>query len=190
MIGYLSVAFVRWLQNNRAVSENEAALYAYAVHSILFSGVPVFLVLGLGLALGMVLESLIFIFPFILLRQFCGGFHVRSRVLCLGISIFLLAVFLFFIRFLLLHKSISVVGILTLISGVIIFVLSPVDSKKRALTEKELVFFRRAARSIESVILLVFALAAVFSLPRVFVPLGMGICLTALLQIPCLFEKD
>ena len=188
MIGQLSHRFVGWLSKNRTIQDTELALYEYIVRNILFSAIPIVMVLGLGIFLGCVPESLLFILPFILLRKFCGGFHLKSRATCIAVSVLVLAFFLVVIREILSRELFGLTVISVLAASALICVLSPVDSKKRALSEKEYSFFRKTSRIVVILLLVLFFGTAALSYWRISVPLGMGICLTAVLQIPCIAD--
>lgn len=83
MIARMSSIIVKWLLHAGAISENDRELYEYAAYSFLFSLLPLILIMLLGCASGMLLEGVLMIVPFILVRKFSGGFHLQSPgVLC------------------------------------------------------------------------------------------------------------
>lgn len=189
MIDYIAAKVVRWISKYKMLSVEDSELYEYVFRNLIFSAIPILMVLLVGFVTNMILEGLILITPFILLRKFSGGFHLRSRSACMALSLTLLASFMFLSRVIVdteLHAlSLIIVGM----SAAAIFLLSPVDSGKRKLSEQEITFFMKAARVIDIILFSLFLLLASLSLWQIAIPLGMGMTLTALLQLPCISAK-
>lgn len=187
MITKMSSAIVKWLLHAGAISESDKELYEYAAYSFLFSLLPLCLVVILGCITGMVIEGLLMILPFMLIRKFSGGFHLKSPGICLLSSTLLLSAFLFIIRLVIdKHQSVlftCFVGASTLQ----IFLCSPIDNDVRKLNEKERLVFQKIARNMSTMFLVVYILLLLLGLLRLSVPVGAGILLTALLQVPCFF---
>lgn len=187
MITKMSSAIVKWLLHAGAISESDKELYEYAAYSFLFSLLPLCLVVILGCITGMVIEGLLMILPFMLIRKFSGGFHLKSPGICLLSSTLLLSAFLFIIRLVIdKHQSVlftCFVGASTLQ----IFLCSPIDNDVRKLNEKERLVFKKIARIMSAMFLVVYLLLLLLGLLRFSVPVGAGILLTALLQVPCFF---
>ena len=93
MITKMSSAIAKWLLHAGAISESDRELYEYAAYSFLFSLLPLCLIVILGCITGMVIEGLLMILPFMLIRKFSGGFHLKSPGICLVSSTLLLSVF-------------------------------------------------------------------------------------------------
>ena len=108
MITKMSSAIAKWLLHAGAISESDRELYEYAAYSFLFSLLPLCLIVILGCITGMVIEGLLMILPFMLIRKFSGGFHLKSPGICLLSSTLLLSAFLFIIRFRFLYKGIII----------------------------------------------------------------------------------
>ena len=75
------------------------------------------------------------------------------------------------------------VVILSIIS---LFVNSPIESAARKLTDKEKARFRGIVRFLTGMILVLYILLLLFNQPQKAIPIGMGIIITAFLQIPSL----
>ena len=93
MIHQISKVIVKWLLSAGAISSNEQEIYEYAVYSVIFSVAPLFLVFVIGSFLDIALEGVIFLLPFLLIRKFSGGFHLKSPVVCFISSVTVLTVF-------------------------------------------------------------------------------------------------
>ncbi len=180
---------VKWLLDTGAISIENRALYEYGIYTFLFNLAPILLVIGIGICFGMVLESILMIIPFMLIRKFCGGFHLKSSVACFFSSTAVLALFLLGIRWTLRHDQLMIFGILTFLSAVSIIVFSPIDSKERRLTEKERIVFKKTAIAIAVIIALLSGLLALSGHLRSAVSMGNSLILAAALQIPCFFLR-
>lgn len=187
MIAKLSVMTVEWLLRAGAISENDRELYEYAAYSFLFSLLPLILVMLLGAVSGMLLEGVLMIVPFMLIRKFSGGFHLQSSGVCFVSSTLLLSAFLFLIRLVTVKQSFLLLSCFVAAAAIQLFLCSPIDNEARKLSAKERAVFKKVARIMSALLLAVYIVLGSLGLSRVSVPVGAGIILTALLQIPCFF---
>ena len=146
MIARMSSIIVKWLLHAGAISENDRELYEYAAYSFLFSLLPLILIMLLGCASGMLLEGVLMIVPFILVRKFSGGFHLQSPGVCFVSSLLLLSAFLFLIRLVSMKQSFILLSCLAVASTLQLFFCSPIDNEVRKLSEKE----RAACKKVHS----------------------------------------
>lgn len=187
MIAKLSVMTVKWLLRAGAISENDRELYEYAAYSFLFSLLPLVLVMLLGGVSGMLLEGVLMIVPFMLIRKFSGGFHLQSSGVCFVSSTLLLSAFLFLIRLVTVKQSFVLLSCFAAAGAIQLFLCSPIDNEARRLSAKERTVFKKVARIMSALFLAVYIVLMAFGQSRFAVPVGAGIILTALLQIPCFF---
>lgn len=173
-----------WLVKANVIQSQEQALFAYAVSSLLFGMAPVFIVAMWGLAFGMLAESLIMIAPFIAIRKYSGGFHLKSLRQCIAATTFLLGTALLTVYILLQHETYIGLTVAVLIGSCSIFFCSPIDSEARHLTATERCAFRKIARYVLLGMLLLYSVFFILHYVRVFVPMGIGILLVSLLQVP------
>ena len=186
MTRFFSKALVKWLLKTGAISQQDAEVYEYGIYSFLFSCVPFALVLVLSIPLNMAWEGILLIVPFFFLRKFTGGFHFQSALPCLVTSTLLLLASLAGIKALLSKPPLLAVYLAVYLSLIPIFLLSPIDSINRKLSSKEQRVFHRIAIGLGCFFAALFTLLMGFELYRIAVPIGGGIVLTALLQLPCL----
>ena len=190
MITKMSSVIAKWLLHAGAISESDRELYEYAAYSFLFSLMPLCLVVILGCITGMVIEGLLMILPFILIRKFSGGFHLKSPGICLVSSTLLLSAFLFIIRLVIDEQQMILFSCFVIASAIQIFLCSPIDNDARKLNEKERLVFQKIARNMSTMFLVVYILLLLLGQLRFSVPVGAGILLTAFLQVPCFFTKN
>ena len=189
MTRFFSKTLVKWLLKTGAISQQDADVYEYGVYSFLFSCIPFGLVLVLSIPLDMAWEGVLLIIPFFFLRKFTGGFHFQSALPCLVTSTLLLLASLAGIKALLPKPPLLAVYLAVYLSLIPIFLLSPIDSINRKLTSKEQRVFRRIAIGLACFFAILFTLLMRFGLYQTAVPIGGGVVLTALLQLPCLPEE-
>lgn len=189
MIDGITQGFARWLVKANAITEEDQKLYAYGMYSFLFTLAPLALVLLIGLVLGIPVEGIFFILPFILIRKFSGGFHLESPAVCLCSSISVLTLFLLGIRWMLDTGSFLPVLVGVGAAAFSLLVLSPIDSEERRLSEKERRLFQKIAIAFTVIIAGAFYLLMALKIFSFAVPIGCGLVLSALLQLPCLVER-
>jgi accessory gene regulator B len=189
MTRIFSKTLVKWLLKMGAISQQDTEVYEYGIYSFLFSLLPFALVLMLSIPLGMVMEGLLLIIPFFFLRKFTGGFHFQYALPCIVTSTLLLFASLIGIKILLPKPPLLAIHLAVYLSLFPIFLLSPIDSVNRKLSQKEQRIFHRIAIGLSCFFTVLFTLLMGFELYRIAVPVGGGVVLTALLQLPCLPQK-
>lgn len=185
----LAAKVAQWLLKTGAIEENEKELYEYAVFSLLFSLIPLCLVMIIGGISGMFMEGILMVLPFMLIRKFSGGYHLDSSVVCFISSTLLLSMALALINIVASAGAYKLFLCAVAVSAFQIFVCSPIDSEARKLSEKERAVFRKIARLMVMVFLLLSLLLYFLGVEKIAVSIGMGIVITALLQFPCVFTK-
>lgn len=181
-------ATANWLVKANAIKSEDQELYSYAMYSFLFAAAPLMLTMAIGVFMRMFLESILFILPFVIIRKFCGGFHLKSPTVCIFISTGIIFAFLCAIRYVLNHGIYWPVVIATVLCAVQLFIKSPIDSEARKLSEREVVIFGKIARCFVVVGLIFVLIFALLRNYTVAVPICFGIILSGVLQFPCNFK--
>lgn len=190
MIRFISRAVAEWLLKHGAIFVNEKELYEYSIYSFLFTLTPLFLVLMVSIPLNMAVEGILLITPFIFLRKFAGGFHFQTPLPCIIVSTLVLLGCLLENRIILEYGSFIIHTLLVYASIVPICILSPIDSKNRQLSAKEKSAFHRIAIVLATINAALYSLLLILRTVEIAIPIGTGMILTALLQLPCLFEHQ
>lgn len=190
MIRKLSGVIAAWLTCEGTVSVNERNLYGYAAYSLFWGLLPVLIAASAGFLLGVIKESLLMMLPFMLIRKFSGGYHLKSEKICLCTSTLLIILTCTILRWILYHvQNYTILSIVTALSCVSLCALSPIDSSERKLNPKEKQVFRRIAQVISCLTLMVYFSLILLRLTGGAVSICMGLILAAVLQLPCLFQK-
>lgn len=189
MIQELSSRVAKWLEQEGAISGKDKGLFSYAVYSLLFGLLPIFIVIILGLAFGMLREGLLMITPFMLIRKFSGGYHISSLGTCIIFSTIILAVALSTVKVIINLAATSLLTVLVLLCVLILFIFSPIENNARKMSENEKKTFRKISQILACATLVIYLLALVAMPENYFVPIGVGILLVAFLMMPCIPAK-
>ena len=187
MMHRVADAVANWLVKKNAISTEDSALYSYAMFCVIITLIPIVLSIIVGIITNMLIESLLFITPFVLIRKYSGGFHLKSPNVCLFVSIGIIAVFILCIKLVLQYELYSVPLICMLPFGVLLFIKSPIDTEERKLSERETVVFGRIARVMVIIFLIIVLILAYYHIFRIAIPISFGIILSGALQMPCCF---
>lgn len=186
MIRIISEAITKWLELEGAVSSNERMLFQYAAYSFLFGLMPIGIVLVLGMCFGMIREGIILIIPFMLLRKFSGGFHLKSSGLCLVGTTGVLALSMGLTKYIAYTEKTGMLSICVIFSVLSLCIFSPIENQARKLTGKERRIFRMMARILAILSLVQYVLFLHNESARYISSFGVGILLVSLLQLPCI----
>ena len=189
MIKRLAAVTAKWLLQAGAISASDVELYEYSIYSFLFTLCPLGLVLIISVLLHMVVEGILLIIPFILIRKFCGGFHFQSSVLCGIVSTLVLTAFLLGIRLVLDTEGYGWWCVALLLSMAQVNIFSPIDSEGRRLTQNEKKVFKKITTALSIITIAICAVLTALHQPWAAVSVGSGLILSAALQFPCLFLK-
>ena len=175
-----------WLISCGEIEKTDKELYSYALYSFLLSISPFILALCFGGFMGCVNRSVVIVLPFVLIRKYSGGFHAKKLRSCLcGSSLLLLlcieASFLLKVNWCLL--------LLVFISAISLIIFSPLDNNNRPLSQEDNKHCKHITAIIVVVVLLIGILFIVINVYTYTLCLYIGIVLSAVLQIPCIFGR-
>ncbi len=124
-------------------------IYAYSLERYISSFIDFIIFAVLAAALRIPAETIVFALFYGPLRKYAGGYHAKTRGQCLVLSILTLVSVVFLAKELALLNYWNILSIvLLIITGLLIFLLAPVDSENRRLPEEIKKQFRRNARLI------------------------------------------
>ena len=130
----------------KVIPPEEKELYRFGVQQGLSIALNVVTTFVIGLVFRMVPESFLFLAVYIPLRSFAGGIHAKTANRCYVYSSFMIIAVLLVIKFFPLGNLIC--SCLSLLSGIIIFLLAPVEAEHKKLDEIEYVVYRKRSRII------------------------------------------
>lgn len=127
MIERISIAIIEYLLKKQVISEDEKEYYRYGVEITISSILNVILILLIGVIFKSITESLVFLILFVPLRQFTGGYHADTYLMCntLFCGLYLLVLLLYKSTYLLVTTYMSV--LITFISVSIFIIMCPIE---------------------------------------------------------------
>lgn len=186
MMLHCAEIIVAWLIKHKTIRYYDKELYEYAVYSILLSVMPLIIIMIIGNLMGKTKESIFVILPFMIVRKYSGGFHTKYSWTCFLGSCGLL----FLCIYMATHIQYSIeLSIVTLIAVLSLCIFSPIDSENRRLTFEEKKRYKRITCVIAIVFLDLFAILRVLGADDYAVCIAIGLILSSLLQMPCVFTN-
>ena len=146
MLKRLSNKITKKLVDINVIEEADSELYEYGFWQggvLFFNFLTVVL---LGILFNMLLESIIFLIFYGVLRTIAGGYHARTQHVCYILSVLLMIVVLTILKTF--PWNIILCCVLTVLSILVIFILAPVQDENKLLDETEKRFFKKLSRVI------------------------------------------
>lgn len=175
-----------WLIKHNAIEPNDRELYEYALYSFLLSFTPLVVFLIISGVMEMFWEGVLIVFPFMVVRKFAGGFHAKHAYVCMLVSTGLLGLCLYVVT----HTTIGwIFHILVVVAGISIIIHSPIDSENRRLSESEIKQYGLMTRFLVLSMVLFYVILVAFHFEYYSGCVVISLCLTALLQLPCVLMQ-
>ena len=146
MLKEFSNKITKKLVDINVIEEADSELYEYGFWQggvLFFNFLTVVL---LGILFNILLESIIFLIFYGVLRTIAGGYHARTQHVCYILSVLLMIVVLTILKTF--PWNIILCCILTVLSISVIFILAPVQDENKLLDEIEKKFFKKLSRII------------------------------------------
>jgi len=126
------------------VFEEDKVLYVYGLKQGLLIVANMLTIVSIGYLFGLVWQSIVFMAAYFPLRSFAGGYHVRTPLRCYWLSILLVVVEFGAIRYF--YWTETLMFMMLLLSGSIIFFYSPTEDSNKPLDTVEVVVYKKRAR--------------------------------------------
>lgn len=175
-----------WLIRLEAIPKEERELYEYAAYNFFITISPLMLAILFGIFMGHLMESIMLVTPFMIIRKFSGGYHMKNSTSCFLTSCFILIVCIILSCKL---KYDMKMGIVVLLSSVSLITFSPLDSQNRRLDEEEKRQYKKMTCILTMIFVALFFLLAYMEQYRFVTCIAVGIVLTSVLQIPCILRN-
>lgn len=179
-----------WLQMKLAkdLSEDDRDLYLFGFTQGIILLLNVLTSLCIGIALGMLLEVMIYMVCFIPLRIFAGGYHAKTQLRCYIMSSFTTVFVLLGIKFLQNYNG-TLEWIMLLISTVVIWHLAPVEDYNKPLAIEEKLLYQKRVKKILIILIGVGALSYALNIQVVMTVGEIAIWFLAIVLLLGLFKN-
>lgn len=169
------------LISNEIIIEENRNLYTYGIQQGLLMIINIATILGIGIVLNMVWESIIFLLTFVPLRSNAGGYHAKTLLRCYLYSVAMITATLVSI------KIVPWTGIiclsLTVVAGTIIFFLAPVEDANKPLDKVEKAVYQKRTRVSLSLLVLLILLFCYIGQLAISVCIMIGIVVVSIMLV-------
>lgn len=141
MFTSLTEKAVNYLIYKNVIDNDHQEIYRYGLGQIFSTTLNILTTLLLGIIFGEIYQSLIFVFAFMILRTYSGGYHAKTPIRCYFLTTISIAAGLSAMKFILINKFIYL-GLLIL-SSLIIITLSPIGTANKPLDEIEKIIYKK-----------------------------------------------
>lgn len=142
MISKLSEKLTEYLYNNNTISKDDVELYNYGLFIVISEILLFVYCLIVGAILKIALPSLLFCSIFFLVHRFAGGFHAKTELHCLIITLSFFLISIVLIKLSTQLNHIILISIYVCCS-IILIILSPADTPQKPLSNKEKTLFKK-----------------------------------------------
>ena len=178
----MSVKIANWLIGQKAISSDERELYAYAVHCLFSLIYPIAFASVVGIISGMIMESIVMIIPFMIIRKFSGGYHADSFGKCLIISSIVIA------GALLIYNGVTL-NAFYIAASILLIIFSPIDSINKRLDDDDKMFCKKITIVIVLVIFIITEILWCMGYRYYTRFIVVGVILAELLQLVTIFRN-
>ena len=140
----LSEKIIESMVATGVVPSEDKDLYQFGLNQGLIMIVNVLSAILIGLILGMLWHSIVFMLSYIPIRSYAGGYHASTQLKCYWLSNALILAVLLGIK--LIPWNGYILSAISLCAGIIIFWLAPVEDLNKPLRQIEIVIYKRRAR--------------------------------------------
>lgn len=155
MISKLSEQLAERMFSSDRISDEDKELYIYGLFMLLSQLMFFIIVSFFGVILNCILESILFYIAFQLIRRHAGGYHAKTETRCEVMTTLSILACIVVISLSKSYDFETALLVISTISAVCIFVLCPLDTPEKPLSENEFKYFRKISWLILSVIFLV-----------------------------------
>ncbi len=175
-----------WLIRHRAIEEKDRSLYEYAICSLILTISPLIIVITGGCIMGLVKESILFILPFMVIRKYSGGLHLKHAWTCLVCSCIVLCLCIYVTSRI---PCSSILSLLMLTAVIGLGICSPVDSENRQLDSREKIKYKKITIWIAMAFGGIYGLLLLLQLDYYAKWIAAGLILPAVSQLPVAIKR-
>ena len=186
MISRCSEKVTNWLIRSEVIKQEDYDLYYYASYSLILTIFPIGMSFIVGKLMGVTINALLLILPFVVIRKYSGGYHAKNSKVCMFFSVVILVAFTRLSSLIIWNSYFKLVVLIATIS---LSMLSPIDSINKKLTLDEKRKYKKITMCLLGLLLLLIFVFARLHMQQTAVCVSLGIILSASLQIPCLIVK-
>lgn len=147
-----SDALIYQLKRREIVVDEDVEIYQFGIRVLMLKAVHYASMLLVGLLLGMLPETIVFLIVYAAIRAYAGGYHADTRGVCYLLSWITILSVLLIARFCPAGTVAVVTAALTLSAFPVIYKWAPVENSAKPLDDAECTHYQKRARRILVVI--------------------------------------
>ncbi|MDO5396494.1 MAG: accessory gene regulator B family protein [bacterium] len=181
MFHAFSERIIAYAVKNGLLDSEKAEEYIYGLELSISVSASYISVLLIGFIMGMLPEAALFLFLYVTIRRFAGGFHFESQVVCF-LSMYIISPLTFLI---IRHggDSIQLWSIVMAASVLTILLLSPVPAVEKPIDTKENVIYGRISRAISIIVSIIYVVLCFSQHIYIAKIISSTMCVVAILEI-------
>lgn len=144
-----------------ALDKDKTEEYIYGLELSLSVFAIYLSVIIIGIIMGMLWQSVLFLLLFVTVRRFAGGFHFKSQMVCYLFTCVVCAAALLVIKHS--ENNIVIFSAAMSVSTFLLLVLSPIPAIEKPLDDKEKLVYGRITRVLLAVIVCAYAILCFFN---------------------------
>lgn len=149
MLGSLSKKVVDRLLIDESTKKEDYEIYLFGMEQLLTVIIDFLTAILIGVAFGEVIQTVIFVLSFMILRSYAGGFHASTPFKCYLLTSLTIIAVLSVMKYV--EVDLVVLAGIFLVASMIIWVLAPVDTENKTIDDIEFIVYRRKTRIVWSV---------------------------------------
>lgn len=134
-MNYITDLIVQFMLKHSVIEAEDAEIYKFGFNQLIFISINLMTTVIIGILFSMIFESVIFLVSYMVVRVYAGGYHAKTQFRCYIISSLFIVLALLGVRYINWEGFASIIAIT--IAAVIIFKLSPVETKNKPLDDIE-----------------------------------------------------
>ncbi|MCC0645540.1 MULTISPECIES: accessory gene regulator B family protein [unclassified Clostridioides] len=154
MVKLCAKKITSFLIYNEAIDSKESENYEYGFETLIAFLLNIFVILTISCMLNKFKYTLLFLCCYCPIRQYTGGYHADNYKKCLGVFITIYLINLVLLTIINFFDLKEMLIILTFISYVGIWILSPIEHREKPLSDEEINHYKKVSRTLISIVLI------------------------------------
>ncbi len=181
MFTHFSDIITNLFVKSSVIQEEDKDLYQYGVEQICNIILNILTTVIIGTLYGMIPEILIFMFAYIPLRIYAGGFHAKTPFRCYLCSVVITVIAISVMKFTEIHYFIYIIA--AAVSSTVILKAAPIEDKNKPLDSTEKAVFRKRTVFVWLAEIILLLLFSILKLDLFVVPISLSMLLEGVMVV-------
>lgn len=181
MLNRISENITNRLIREKVIAKDDRDVYLYGLELLFMSGLHMLTTVALGLLLGELWQSVLFVVAFMIIRSYGGGYHASTPLRCYLMTTIIVLAALSVIKYVKINIFICLE--LLFVSSVIILLLSPVEAENKPLDNMEKMIYRKRTMVVWCIEIVIAVGCAVMELKEITVCITLAMVILAVSQV-------